>query len=74
MVRIRLNVQPIKLFRICVIGCFIMIFLNKQPLNRQGSQNHSFDHQRMNRELDGRQIGNISRGSHKPMGSKKRGR
>lgn len=51
-----------------------MIFLNIQPLNRQGSQNRSFDHQRMNRELDGRQIGNISRGSHKPMGSKKRGR
>ena len=45
-----------------------------QQLNRQGANNRSFDHQKMNRELHGRQMGNMSRGGHQPTGNARRAR
>ncbi|WP_057831809.1 hypothetical protein [Colwellia sp. TT2012] len=45
-----------------------------QQLNRQGVNKGSFDHQRMNRELHGRQMGNMSRGGHQPRANVHRGR
>jgi len=57
---------------------------NQQPINRQPSinkpnnmqrpNNRQFDHQRMNRELHGRQMGNMPRGGHQTMGNARRGR
>ncbi len=47
---------------------------NNLPSNRQGVNNRSFDHQKMNRELHGRQMGNMSRGGHQKMGNARRGR
>ena len=45
-----------------------------QQINRQKSNNRSFDHKTMNRDLHGRQMGNMSRGGHQPMGNARRGR
>ena len=45
-----------------------------QQLNRQGANNRTFDHQKMNRELHGRQMGNMSRGGHQPTGNARRAR
>ena len=44
-----------------------------KPNNVQRSNNRSFDHKNMNRDLRGRQMGNMSRG-HQPMGNARRGR
>ncbi len=45
-----------------------------QQINRQKPNNRSFDHKTMNRDLHGRQMGNMSRGGHQPMGNARRGR
>lgn len=45
-----------------------------QQINRQKPNNRSFDHKTMNRDLRGRQMGNMSRGGHQPMGNARRGR
>ena len=45
-----------------------------QQMNRQKPNNRSFDHKTMNRDLHGRQMGNMSRGGHQPMGNARRGR
>lgn len=45
-----------------------------QQINRQKRNNRTFDHKTMNRELHGRQMGNMSRGVRQPMGSARRGR
>ncbi|KGJ87359.1 carbohydrate-binding protein [Colwellia psychrerythraea] len=45
-----------------------------KPHNIQRPNNRSFDHQTMNRERHGRQMGNMPQGGHRPMGSVKRGR
>ena len=47
---------------------------NQQPNNRQRPNNGSFDHKNMNRDLHGRQMGNVSRGGHQPTGNVRRGR
>ncbi|WP_232769135.1 carbohydrate-binding family V/XII [Colwellia sp. Bg11-28] len=45
-----------------------------QQINRQKPNNRSFDHKTMNRDLHGRQMGNMSRGGHQPIGNARRGR
>ena len=45
-----------------------------QQMNRQKTNNRSFDHKTMNRDLHGRQMGNMSRGGHQSMGNARRGR
>ena len=45
-----------------------------QQINRKKPNNRSFDHKTMNRDLRGRQMGNMSRGGHQPMGNVRRGR
>jgi hypothetical protein len=40
----------------------------------QRQNNRSFDHKTMNRDLHGRQRGNMSRGGHQAMGNARRGR
>ncbi|WP_246129070.1 carbohydrate-binding family V/XII [Colwellia demingiae] len=45
-----------------------------QQINRQKPNNRTFDHKTMNRDLHGRQMGNMSRGGHQPMGNARRGR
>ena len=45
-----------------------------QQMNRQKPNNRSFDHKTMNRDLHGRQMGNMSRGGRQPMGNARRGR
>jgi hypothetical protein len=45
-----------------------------QQINRQKPNNRTFDHKTMNRELHGRQMGNMPRGGRQPMGNARRGR
>ena len=45
-----------------------------QPSTMQRQNNRSFDHKTMNRDLHGRQMGNMSRGGHQSMGNARRGR
>jgi hypothetical protein len=47
---------------------------NNQPGSMQRQNNRSFDHKTMNRDLHGRQRGNMSRGGHQAMGNARRGR
>lgn len=47
---------------------------NNQPSTMQRQNNRSFDHKTMNRDLHGRQMGNMSRGGHQPAGNARRGR
>ncbi len=47
---------------------------NNQPSTMQRQNNRSFDHKTMNRDLHGRQMGNMSRGGHQPKANVRRGR
>jgi len=47
---------------------------NQRPQHRQRPDNRSFDHNSMNRDLHGRQMGNVSRSGHQPTRSVRRGR
>jgi hypothetical protein len=48
--------------------------IHSSPRPNQQSINRQFDHQRMNRDLHGRQMGNMSRGGHLPKGNVRRAR
>lgn len=47
---------------------------SNRPVNTQRPTNRTFNHQGMNRDLRGRQMGSMPRGGHQPMTGGKRGR